>query len=120
MQRGLEFFGIAELCQSFDPALFLLVGGVAIEMVAAEVLIRRAILEHVVDGGQDGGDDGHDRFGAAPGFEAIELGLQIQPFFFIAARAVSPCNIAEFQAQVAGAMGPNRSLRAGSINTTEF
>lgn len=28
---------------------------------------------------------------------------------------VPPCNITEFQAQVPGAMGPNRSLQAGSI-----
>ena len=59
----------------------MLVGGVALEMVAAEVLIHRAVLEHVVDGGQDRGDDGHDRLlGAAPGFEAMKLGLQIGPF----------------------------------------
>src|SRR5215831_15254074 len=52
-------------------------------MVAAEVLIHRAVLEHVVDGGQDRGDDGHDRLlGAAPGFEAIELGLQVAAFLF--------------------------------------
>jgi hypothetical protein len=37
----------------------LLVGGVALEVAAAEVLIHRAVLEDVVDGGQDGGDDGH-------------------------------------------------------------
>src|SRR4029077_8860843 len=52
-------------------------------MVAAEVVIHRAVLEHVVDGGQDGGDDGHDRLlGAAPGFDAMELGLQIAVFLF--------------------------------------
>src|SRR5215831_2450958 len=52
-------------------------------MVAAEVLIHRAVLEHVVDGGKDRGDDGHDRLlGAAPGFEAIKLGLQVAAFLF--------------------------------------
>jgi hypothetical protein len=56
-------------------------GGVALEMVAAEVLIHRAVFEHVVDGGQDRGDDSHDRLlGAAPRFEAIELSLQIAAF----------------------------------------
>jgi hypothetical protein len=34
--------------------------------------------------GQDGGGDSHDRLlGAAPGFEAIELGLQIATFLFL-------------------------------------
>src|SRR5215475_4522538 len=57
----LEFCGVAKVCQTFDQALFLLVGGAAIEVVGTEILIRRPVLEHVVDGGQDGGDDGHDR-----------------------------------------------------------
>jgi hypothetical protein len=56
---------------------------VALEMVAAEVVIHRAVLEHVVDGGQDGSDDGPDRLlGAAPGSDAVELGLQIAAFLF--------------------------------------
>jgi hypothetical protein len=61
----------------------LLVGGLALEVVAAEVVIHRAVLEHVVDGGQDGGDDAYDGLlAAALGFEAIELGLQIATFLF--------------------------------------
>jgi hypothetical protein len=61
----------------------LLAGGVALEVVAAEVVIRRAVLEHVVGGGQDRGDDGHDRLlGAAPGSDAMELGLLIAAFLF--------------------------------------
>src|SRR5215475_10691089 len=52
-------------------------------MVTAEVVIHRAVLEHVVDGGQDRGDDSHDRLlGAAPGFDAMELGLQVAAFLF--------------------------------------
>ena len=51
-------------------------------MIAAEVLVHRPVLEHVVDGGKNGGDDGHDRLlGAAPGFDAVELG-QIAVFLF--------------------------------------
>ena len=50
--------------------------------------LHRPILEHVVDGGQDGGDDGHDRlFGAAPGFDAVELSLQVAVFLLTAAQA---------------------------------
>src|SRR5712671_580205 len=79
----LEFHSVAKVCQPFDQALFLLVDGPALEVVAAEVLIHRAVLEHVVDGGKDGGDDGHDRLlGAAPGFDAVELGLHIAAFLF--------------------------------------
>jgi ABC-type uncharacterized transport system substrate-binding protein len=45
--------------------------------------IHRAILEHVVDGAKDGGGDGHDRpFGAAPGFDTVELSLQVAVFLF--------------------------------------
>jgi hypothetical protein len=81
--EGLEFHGITGLLQAHDQAIFLLVGGVTLELVAAEILIHRAILEHVVDGGQDRGDDSHDRLlGTAPGFHAIELGLQIAAFLF--------------------------------------
>jgi len=42
----------------------------------AEILVEGSILEHVIDCGEDGGGDGHDRLlGAAPGFDAVELGL---------------------------------------------
>src|ERR1700681_1242147 len=52
-------------------------------MIAAEVFVDRPVLEHVVDGGKDGGGDGHDRLlGAAPGFDAVELGLQVAVFLF--------------------------------------
>jgi len=50
--------------------------------------LHRPSLEHVVDGGQDGGDDGHDHlFGAAPGFDAVELSLQVAVFLLTAAQA---------------------------------
>ena len=61
----------------------MLIGGTAIEVIGAKVLIRRAVLEHVIDGGQDGCGDGHDcLLGTTPGFDAVELGLQIAVFLF--------------------------------------
>jgi hypothetical protein len=46
-------------------------------VIAAEVLVHRAVFEHVVDDSKDRGRDGHDRlFGAATDFDAVELGLQ--------------------------------------------
>ena len=54
--------------------------GVSIEVIAAGVLVHRAVFEHV-DGSKDRGRDGHDRlFGATTGFDAVELGLQITVF----------------------------------------
>src|SRR5262249_1992998 len=73
----------AKVGQAFDQAIFLLVGGTAIEVIGAKVLVHRSIPEHVVDGGQDGGDDGHDcLLRAAPGFDAVELRLQVAVFLF--------------------------------------
>jgi hypothetical protein len=48
---------IAEVGQTFDQALFLSIGGTSIEVVAAEVLVHRAVFEHVVDRGKDRGRD---------------------------------------------------------------
>src|ERR1700719_5185982 len=77
----LDLYSVAKVGQTFDQALFLLVGGTAIEVIAAEVLVDRAVLEHVVDGSKDRGGDGHDRlFGATAGFDAGELGLQVAVF----------------------------------------
>jgi len=77
----LDLDSVAKVGQTFDQAVFLLVGGTAIEVIAAEVLVHRPVLEHVVDGGEDRGCDGHDRlFGATPGFDAVELGLQVAVF----------------------------------------
>src|SRR5260370_24931992 len=79
----LDLYGVAKVSQAFDQVCFLLVGRTAIEVIAAEVLVHRPVLEHVVDGGKDGGGDGHDRLlGAAPRFDAVELGLQIAVFLF--------------------------------------
>ena len=40
----------------------------AVEVIGAEVLVERAVLEHVVDGAQEGGGDGADGFlGASAG-----------------------------------------------------
>src|ERR1700693_5648656 len=49
----LDLHGVAEVGQAFDQAIFLLVGGTAIEVIAAEVLVHRPILEHVVDRGKN-------------------------------------------------------------------
>ena len=74
---------IAEVGQTFDQALFLSISGTSIEVIAAEVLVHRAVFEHVVDRSKDRGRDGHDRlFGATTGFDAVELGLQITVFLF--------------------------------------
>src|SRR6266849_492853 len=79
----LDLYGVAKVSQAFDQVCFLLFGRTANEVIAAEVLVHRPVLEHVVDGGKDGGDDGHDRLvGAAPRFDAIELGLQVAVFLF--------------------------------------
>src|SRR5258708_37980609 len=72
----LDLHDVAKVGQTFDQTFLLLIGGTAIEVIAAEVLVHRAILEHVVDRGKDGGDHGHDRLlGAAPGFDAAKLSL---------------------------------------------
>ena len=42
----------------------------------------------MVDGGEDRGDDGHDcLLGAAPRFDAVELGLQVAVFLFYCIKA---------------------------------
>ena len=44
-----------------------------VEVVGAEVLVKRSVLEHVIDGAQKGGCDGADSlFGASAGFDALE------------------------------------------------
>jgi hypothetical protein len=80
-RERLDLHGVAKVGQTFDQAFFLLVGGTAIEVIAAEVLIHRPILEHVIDGGKDRGGDGHDcLFGAAPDLDTVELSLQVAVF----------------------------------------
>jgi hypothetical protein len=70
----LDLHDVAKVGQTFDQTFLL--GGTAIEVIAAEVLVHRPILEHVVDRGKDGRDDGHNRLlGAAPGFDAVKLSL---------------------------------------------
>src|SRR5712671_3591908 len=82
-RERLDLYGVAKVSQAFDQGFFLLIGGTAIEVIATEVLIHRPVLEHVVDGGKDGGGNGHDGLlGAAPRFDAIELGLQVAVFLF--------------------------------------
>src|ERR1700730_9496876 len=82
-RERLDLHGVAKVSQAFDQGFFLLIGGTAIEVIATEVVIHRAVLEHVVDGGKDGGGDCHNSLlGAAPGFDAVELGLQVAVFLF--------------------------------------
>src|SRR5271157_5949734 len=50
----LDLHRVAKIGQAFDQAVFLLVGGTAIEVIGAKVLVHRPILEHVVDGGKNG------------------------------------------------------------------
>src|SRR5487761_1178210 len=57
----------AKVGQALDGAILLLVGGAALEAIEAKLVVHRAILEHVVDCGQDGGEDSRGRLlGAAP------------------------------------------------------
>ena len=49
----LDLHRVAKVGQAFDQAIFLLIGGMANEVIAAEVLVHRPILEHVVDRGKD-------------------------------------------------------------------
>ena len=59
-ERG-QCHSVAEISQSFYQTLFLLGGRAAIEVIAAEVLVHRSILEHVIDGGEHRGRDREDR-----------------------------------------------------------
>jgi hypothetical protein len=60
-----------------------MVSGPAIEVVAAQILIHRSILEHVIDGGEDRGGDREDRLLlAAASHDAGELRLQIAVLLF--------------------------------------
>ena len=86
--EGLDLHSVAKVSQAFDQASFLLVVGATIEVTGAKVLIHGPVLEHVIDGRKDGGGDGDDcLLGAAPGFDAMELGLEVAAFFFTAAHA---------------------------------
>src|ERR1700693_2772639 len=53
----LDLYSVAKIGQTFDQTFLLLVGGAAIEVIAAEILVHRPVLEHVVDRGKDGRDD---------------------------------------------------------------
>jgi hypothetical protein len=49
------------------------------EVIGAEVAVRHAVAGHVVARAEHGGRNGEDGFlGAAPGFEAEELGLEVR------------------------------------------
>src|SRR4030095_10285067 len=56
-----EFHSIPEIGQALDEAVFLPFLGAGIEVVGAEVLIHRSVLEHMVDGAEHRGSNGDDR-----------------------------------------------------------
>ena len=64
----------AELGDLSDEPLDLGLGLALVEVVDAEVLVGNAVLEDVIDGGQNRGGDGADGFlRAASGLQSIEL-----------------------------------------------
>ena len=70
--------GVAKILQTPDKALGLRGLGAAVEVTGAEILVEGAVLEHVIDGGQDRGGERADGFlGAAWGAQTIELRLEI-------------------------------------------
>ena len=81
-RQGRDLDGVAEVLKSGDEILGLRGFGTTIEVVRAQVLIAGAVLEHVVDGGEDRSSDGADGlFGASPGTDAVELGLDVAALF---------------------------------------
>jgi hypothetical protein len=73
--RRLECDLLTELGDLPGEALGFGLGGLAVEVVGAEVLVEASILEHVIDGGQDRCRDGADRLlRAVSGLQAEELG----------------------------------------------
>lgn len=75
---GCEGAGEAELGDLTNEPVCLDLGRGTVEVVGSQVLIERAVAEHVVGGGQDRGSDGTDGlFGSSPVAQALELGLQI-------------------------------------------
>jgi hypothetical protein len=78
-----DFHSVTEISQELDQSVLLLVLVTTIEVTTAEVLVEGPVLEHVIDGRKDGGSDGYDRLlGAAPGFDATKLGLQVAVLLF--------------------------------------
>jgi hypothetical protein len=74
--------GIAEFLQPRDEPSSLHSFGPAVEVVGTEIVLEGAVFEHVVGGGEDRGGESADRlFGAAPGAQAMELGLEIAGVF---------------------------------------
>src|SRR6185312_8308121 len=73
-----DVYCISEVLKAPDEALCVSDFGAALEVVGAEVLVGGAVLEDVVDGGEDRGGDGADRllFPAAAA-QAEELSLQV-------------------------------------------
>ena len=73
---------ITEFLQTRDEAPGLHGFGSAVEVVGAKIVVMGAVFEHVIGGGEDRGGEGADRlFGAAPGAQAMELGLEIAAVF---------------------------------------
>ena len=72
--RGLQLDLEAELGELREQALGLGFGGTAIEVGTAEVAVEGAVLDHVIDGGEERGGDGADGFlRPAPALQPEEL-----------------------------------------------
>ena len=77
-RHRLQFDGKTEIGETLDEAMGLRLGAAAREVIGAEIFIQRAVLEHVVSGGEDRGGDGADRLlGAAPSAQPHELRPQV-------------------------------------------
>ena len=49
-----------------------------VEVVGAEILVERPVLEHVIDGAQKGGGDSADGlFAASARLDSVELGVEV-------------------------------------------
>ena len=111
-QRG-DLDGIAEVLQTGNEAVDLLALAALIEVIAAEVFIEGAALQHFIGGGQDRGGDATKRlFSAAAGAEAVELRLEIAGFL---ARG-GPGGLDEGGLQSRGSLAhPDGSSLAGTL-----
>src|SRR6202047_5456361 len=70
--------GKAKVLDAADEAKDLLAFRTAVEVVAAEVLVQSAVLQHVVRSGENRWSDGADRFlRSSSGSHTLELGLKV-------------------------------------------
>src|SRR6266851_6834114 len=78
-----DFHGVSKVTESAEKTLGVALLGPLIEVGGAEVLVLGTVFEHVVGGGEDGCGHGADRLlGAAPGAQAVELGVEVAVLLF--------------------------------------